>query len=553
MTYLNHALNSKETPQTEAIPGSNQEQNNAGGFSWKVSDWTRLDRFLMLGSEGGTYYQVGKTLTRENAQAVLRCIEADGLRTVDRAVEISTKGRAPKNDPALFVLAAAMSYGSTITRHAAAAGLPQVARIGTHLLHFAAYVDGMRGWGRLMRTAIGRWYTDKDAAALAYQAVKYAQRDGWSHRDLLRLAHPKALNPDQQEVLHWIVKGWPAVGDIPHPNKALQQIWAAQKAKRAASAAEVVQLIHDFDLPREAVPSEWLNTKEVWQELVDSGMPLTALIRNLATLTRHGIIAPDKKSSVKRIAAAITDEEALKRARVHPIAILAALITYQSGASAFTQRAHRTWSPVPLIVDALDEAFYMAFKNVEPTGKRWVLALDVSGSMDSGNVSGIPGLTPRMASAALAMVTARTEPDHTFLAFTSGPRGVSALARENSGITTLSLSPRQRLDDVVKAVKNLPFGWTDCALPMLWALDNKVEADVFVILTDSETWAGSIHPAQALRDYRKQSGIPARMAVVGMVSSGFTIADPNDAGMMDFAGFDTATPELLSMFVKGEL
>lgn len=43
-------------------------------------------------------------------------------------------------------------------------------------------------------------------------------------------------------------------------------------------------------------------------------------------------------------------------------------------------------------------------------------------------------------------------------------------------------------------------------------------------------------------------GIPVKLVVVGMVANGFSIADPNDAGMMDVVGFDTATPMLISDF-----
>ncbi len=73
------------------------------------------------------------------------------------------------------------------------------------------------------------------------------------------------------------------------------------------------------------------------------------------------------------------------------------------------------------------------------------------------------------------------------------------------------------------------------------------------IYTDSETWAGDVHPAQALRDYRRASGIDARLVVVGMVSNGFSIADPADGGMLDVVGFDTATPQLVADFARGAL
>ena len=88
---------------------------------------------------------------------------------------------------------------------------------------------------------------------------------------------------------------------------------------------------------------------------------------------------------------------------------------------------------------------------------------------------------------------------------------------------------------------------------MLYALEMRRSIDTFVIYTDSETWAGDVHPAQALGDYRHASGIEARLVVVGMVSNGFTIADPSDQGMLDVVGFDTATPQLISDFARGAL
>ena len=105
----------------------------------------------------------------------------------------------------------------------------------------------------------------------------------------------------------------------------------------------------------------------------------------------------------------------------------------------------------------------------------------------------------------------------------------------------------------MRAVSDLQFGGTDCALPMVHATKARREVDTFVVYTDSETWAGSVHPAQALREYRRASGIDARLVVVGMVSNGFSIADPDDAGMLDVVGFDTSTPEVIAGFGRGGL
>ena len=150
----------------------------------------------------------------------------------------------------------------------------------------------------------------------------------------------------------------------------------------------------------------------------------------------------------------------------------------------------------------------------------------------------------------MALVTAAVEPNHEFVAFTNGSHR-SMHRGFGSGISSIRISPKSRLDHVVQAVSDLPFGGTDCALPMIWAAENEVPVDLFCVYTDSETWAGDIHPVQALRAYRQKTGIGAKLVVIGMVSNGFSIADPEDGGMLDVVGFDTATPSVIADFATG--
>ena len=546
----------RRVPQWAPIRDSGQVPNSAGGFAWAVDDWTRLRRFLILGSEGGSFYASEWDLTRENAQALERCVAADGLRAVTEIVRVSDEGRAPKNDVAVFALAMAAGLGDEPTRRAALDALPQVCRTGTHLFQFATFVEGFRGWGRSLRRGVGRWYSTQPVESLAYQAVKYRKRDGVTHRDVLRLAHPakqvSASNPtlevsaEHARLFEWIVRGGETDG-LPRVVEGFRRV------QGAATPAESAALVREYRLPREAVRTEHLTSPEVWEALLED-LPMTAAIRNLATMTRVGVLSPGSDGT-KKVVAQLGDEERIRRARVHPIAVLAALRTYAAGRGL---RGRHEWSPLREVVDALDSAFYAAFGNVEPAAKRLLLALDVSGSMEMGHVAGVPGLSPRDASAALALVTAATEPSYEIVGFFAGRGGWKSRSKGQwgigvQGLTPLAISPRQRLDDAVKTVSDLPFGGTDCALPMLYALARKREVDTFVIYTDSETWAGDVHPVQALRDYRQASGIDARLVVVGMVSNGFSIADPADPGMLDIVGFDTATPQLISDFARGSL
>ncbi len=84
-------------------------------------------------------------------------------------------------------------------------------------------------------------------------------------------------------------------------------------------------------------------------------------------------------------------------------------------------------------------------------------------------------------------------------------------------------------------------------------VENKLNVSAFITYTDSETWAGNIHPAQALRQYRSEFVGDAKAVVVGMTSNGFTLADPNDRGMLDVVGFDTTAPAVIADFVRNEL
>jgi len=81
-------------------------------------------------------------------------------------------------------------------------------------------------------------------------------------------------------------------------------------------------------------------------------------------------------------------------------------------------------------------------------------------------------------------------------------------------------------------------------------MKNKMPVDVFVVYTDSETWYGGIHPAQALVEYRQKMGIDAKLIVVGMAANQFSIADPRDRGMLDVVGFDSAVPSVMADFAK---
>lgn len=542
MTRYGEIVNTRATPPNEKAR-STQVENNAGGFVFATGPWTQLDRFLILGQIGPTYYATERKVVKDAAVALDTCIQLDGKRFVDRIVEISDSGRAAKNDPAIFALAMAAGATNPATRKYALDALPKVARIGTHLFHFAQDVQSFRKWGRGLRSAIASWYTSKHENDLAMQAIKYQQRDGWSHRDLLRLSHPMSKTPGMDATFRWMIGGQAALdlpgrkrGDAPvAPLRPFLHatLQAFDELHAATSVKDVVRIITNARLPREAVPTQWLNEPEVWEALLPH-MGITAMIRNLGKMTAIGLLKPLTKA-VQIVVAQLTSEDAIRKGRVHPMQFLIASSIYRQGHG---DKGKLAWVANQAIVSALDAGFYASFKTVEPTGKATILALDVSGSMDCGIITGAPGITPRIAAAAMAMVTARVEENWHMLGF-------------SHTLVPIDIANTDSLEQVITKMKRIPMGGTNCTIPMQYAAGAGLDVDVFQVYTDNETYLGNMHPFEALKAYRLKSGRPAKLAVIGLTATEFTIADPSDSGMLDVVGMDSHAPSLLADFARG--
>jgi len=568
-------VNADATQMAKADP--RQVKNNAGGFTFEVDRWKQLDRFLVLGAEGGTYHSTEKKLVRENAKALTECLADDAAAAIEQIAAVSESGRAPKNSPAIFALAIAASHGDVVVRRLALAALPRVCRTGTHLFEFIDQVEQLRGWGSALKRAVAAWYTSRDPGSLAYQLVKYQQRNGRSHRDVMRQAHPKSDDTVMSALFRWVVAGSLDERSIQRKDQAARahrrhaagvdslsaKDFAASLTERQPALSRdgmpgligafetirkpdvdyttLLKLIREHRLTHEMVPSQFLGKPETWDALLDS-MPMHALVRNLGRMTANGLLTP-KSDASKRVIDKLTNYDAIKKSRLHPFAVLLALRTYAQGHG---EKGTLTWSAVKPIVDALDSVFYTAFESVESTGKSHLLALDISGSMDSPIMNSC--ITHREAVAVMAMVTARVEESTHMIGFTSGGgRGAGA----GAGTTPINITKSTKLEQALQIMRALPMGSTDCSQPMLYALEGDKTFEAFCVYTDNETYAGKVHPHIALQRYRQKTNIPAKLVVVATAASPFTIADPTDAGMLDVVGMDAAAPAVIADFIRG--
>jgi 60 kDa SS-A/Ro ribonucleoprotein len=459
-------------------------------------------------------------------------------------IDVSLNGRAYKQNAVLFALASVIVHGTN--KQAVKAVFNSIVRTGFQLITVVNYLNKLGGWGRAKREIVAAWF-EQDADKIAYQAIKYRQRDGWTLRDVMRKSHPK--NTDTSVADFILGRQHAEIDDV-------RAIHGFKQIQRATSVSEVHDALREYTmLPWETIPTQFLKDVSVWKRLFANGqLRGQALIRSITRLARIGAFKDMRFAA--SYAGQLTNAALIEQTRLHPINYLNASVVYQNGQKKRVKDKYgyesiqlvKDWETESVIVDALDKGFHMAFKSVVPANKRTMLALDVSGSM-SCDAMGLD-LSCAQVSGAVAMTIARTEPMHIIRGFTSSGRDFWSGTTE---LTDLGISANTSLSAAMDKVRQRNFGSTDCALPMVWALENKVEVDTFVVLTDNETYAGKIHPFQALKNYRRKMNIDARLAVLAVSGSEFSIADSSDSGMMDFVGFDSNAPRALADFSAGRI
>lgn len=592
-------------PQVGMVP------NRGGGFGFEVTDKTLVERVLILGTPAG-HYSSAEQNTTEAVNKIKEIIaKGSGQLVLDVLKDVYEKSRSAKQDPTFMVLAILCTNENLELRQASWEVVVSIRNL-SHLCTFLKYyMEAKGGWGRLPKRSFNRWIKGYDGKDLMYQVFKYLSRDGWTFRDILRCVHTTGdeLPAEMRLVLKTMVLyGKKDVGSADAFDQALkfgQEINASAESLKylegikflktcpendQTKLGKIIQLIHEHNFTHEFLPKWALTDKNVWlallitQDKTKVKMPLTALIRNLATMTVRGLF--DDQAVVDQVVNHLQNSEVVKKSKVHPATIAIAWKQYETGRG---EKGKQVWTPNLQIITGLEKGLYLAFANVEPTGKKILHCFDGSGSMASA--MGVCGnMTSAEAVALLGLVCSKTEQvgSQQYCVFSSVNKG--GWGGGPSGLRFLAFGPDSSLNQASKITQITDWGSTDCSLPMeqkleefkkavdtkLSQVDQKQLAEAvkagdhktvnaihnalglflpeaFVIYTDNDVNSGKRHPFEALREYRALTGIPAKMAVVATQASRVSIAKPEDTGMMDLTGFDSQLPVVLHDFICGKL
>lgn len=544
------ALRPAPVPQTrQAVAG--QVRNNAGGFGFKVEDFDRLTKFITIGTEGGTYYVDEQKLTKAEAEATIRCIRAEPIRAVNEILSVLVNNRAHKRNAALFALALATDpeiAPAVETRKHVFDNLPSVLRTGTDLFIFIGYVSQLRGHGgQGLQKALSNWYASKDPEKLAYQLMKYQSREGWSHRDVLRIARPgagkraKITDPDARALIRWALSGFDSASDVvaisPTADRTLPaRVCAVNRLRReqdTIAPKEVAKLITNHDLPREVIPTHFLNEEIVWQALMKK-MPMLGTIRNLGAVSSKGFL--DKFSDIETsVLARLRDGAQVHASGIHPFHVLLAARTYRQGRG---ERGTNTWQVNKDVNAALDDVLKASLRNPTPSGKNILVAIDVSGSMRSVADKAYT----------LAYCLKSIEPNAHVIEFDAAGYGRGRTSGGPiAGTYESSITSNSNLDQVLSSIRY--GGGTDVSLPFQYvkAKGWEKKVDAVVMLTDSESWAGGRHTFQLVDEIRKVN--PNFKAVEVQLAPGYHSQLRGHDKELLVCGFDASVYGVISEFI----
>lgn len=490
-----------------------------------IDSWTQFCRYLILGTES-SYYVSSNKLQTEVAQCIDDLFLLGYAHHMIREIEeVSVDGRAPKQSYALKALAQIASKNDELRAHVFNTVLPKVCRTFSTLSEFLSYMPKV-SWGRNTRRALESFMFSMTPKQLAYQFTKYRNRNGYRPIDLLRLVHPHAGNAatnqkEYEEVFAYIADKW-ATETFSDIHSYLTSI---HTLRYTVDMEEVTRILSEYQLSWEHIgKQENLKHVHVWNTLLSNGLPYTAMLRNIMRMCNMQGINQDL------IVRRLVDAQAIQGSRIHPIQILQALKSVQ-------ERCCAPNDVVMEVIQGLEKAFELSFENLEPTSKRFLVAIDVSGSMRGSKCVGMNQLTACDAACAIALAFVKREPYVATMAF-------------SHELVPFHIHKDMTLEGIGNKMKTIPFGATDCSMPMKYALDKGWEIDCFVVITDNETNCHKYSPKDMLETYRAQVNPNAKMIVLSTASTQVSIADPDDIGMLDIAGVDASLFTIIHAFLN---
>ena len=428
-----------QTLAGKLLPSTNAS-NAAGAPAYAPTPKHQLAQLAHTGTLSQTFYA--------NAEAQLDDVlglasQVEPKFLAQAAIHARQQGHM-KDMPALLL--AALSMVDTVML---ARAFPRVIDNGRMLRTFVQILRsgavGRKSLGTRPKRLVAAWLNQATDAQLMRAAVGQSP----SLADVIRMVHPKPVSPERQALYAYLIGKPFDVALVPEAVRAFEAF------KRDATRPVP-------DVPFQLLTAQPLTT-EHWQAIAKTA-GWQMLRMNLNTFARHGVFKD--RAYARLIANRLTNEQAIRKARVLPYQLMAAHTA--------------VGADVPDVIrEALQDAMEIALHNVPQIAGRVVVCPDVSGSMQSPATGHRRGATSvvRCVDVAALMAAAMLRVN----------RGARVLPFEQD-VVKLRLNPRDSVMSNAAKLAAVGGGGTNCSAPLALLNREQAKADLVIFISDNESW-----------------------------------------------------------------
>lgn len=524
----------KSASPAKSAPVANAT-NAAGGKAYQSSDKLALAQYATTGVFADGFY----TSAEKQLEVALNLANKVDPKFVAQVAVYARQRGFMKDMPAflLAVLASRGEEGVAVLKKV----FNRVIDNGKMLRNFVQVIrsgaTGRKSLGNAPKKLVQNWISNRSDEKLFADSVGNEP----SLADIIKMVHPKGSNA-QRAALYGYICGKEVVTD--KKDVAFRSVEAGGKnfkVRESVLLSELPECVQEFEKYKVEkgekipdVPFQMLTALELgkteWTQIAMNA-PWHMARMNLNTFARHGVLKDQKV--VDRLAALLKDEKTIERVKVFPYQLLMAyLATKEDG-------------EIPKkITNALQDALDLSVNHVPSFDGNVYVAVDTSGSMQSA-VTGNRGSATTKATCVdvaglIASMVLRKNKEATVLPF-------------DTSVHKVNINPNDSV--MTNAVKlALRGGGTDCSAPLQEINRNKQKVDVYICVSDNESWVESGSSRYGATGVASEwAKIRARCPNAKMININLAVEDTvqilDANGIMNVGGFSEAIFDVIKTWV----
>lgn len=478
------------------VPSSTATTVNHEGYpAWKRSLEEQYLQMLLTNTLSNTFYVKQGDLLKESNELHDKMVATDPAYMAKALVYARNKGfMRSQTILGLFKL-------SSLKERFFEQVFEEIIRTPNDLSDFFSIVRSVRGGegGRRIKRVAGNWILKN---LTEYWAIKYGSdrgNGGYSLADMIRTTHPKC---EHNAIIAYLLGKNPKTG--------LPQIDCFEALKYAKSDTDKVALITTGRLPHEVATTFAGGSKAVWKAIVPQ-MPIFALLKNLATIERQGVMNDVRDVVV----ATFQNKDKVRNSKILPFRFIDAMEHVRDGK----------------VKDALRDALEISFESIPDFEGNTGVLLDVSPSMFH---------TPNLMKTASVLATSIMKK--------TGGNGELVLFGNTAQVHHISM--RDSLLTQAETLARIQIPGTNQGIAIQTLLNARKSVDNLIIITDGEQNSGRPF-MDVLADYKRIVNKNVRTFIVDVSPYGHAITATQERNTYYIYGWNDQVLNYINLASKG--